>query len=103
MSGQWQGYCHWNTNHAASVTYGEAANTRAVCGSSPSQAGARPVLCPCPAGCQDALDTLYDTCGGTCSLDGTEWDTNIRTTSDQINAAGCSSAEMVRHDPYVPS
>ena len=59
--------------------------------------------CPCPAGCQDALDTLYDTCGGTCSLDGTEWDTNIRTTSDQINAAGCSSAEMVRHDPYVPS
>ena len=92
MSGQWQGYCHWNTNHAASVTYGEAANTRAVCGCN-----------ICPAGCQDALDTLYDTCGGTCSLDGTEWDTNIRTTSDQINAAGCSSAEMVRHDPYVPS
>ena len=65
--------------------------------------GARPVLCPCPAGCQDALDTLYDTCGGTCWHDGSEWDTNIRTMSDQINAAGCSSAEMVRHDPYVPS
>ena len=65
--------------------------------------GTPSLLCTCPAGCQDALDTLYDTCGGTCWHDGSEWDTNIRTMSDQINAAGCSSAEMVRHDPYVPS
>ena len=54
----------------------------------------------CPAGCQDALDTMYGFCGGTClgsEMDsvGIEWDSISgagTVMAKSINAAGCSGA-----------
>ena len=48
----------------------------------------------CPPGCQDAVDTMYADCGGTCNVLGAEWDTDEGTVkmSKALNKDGCSGA-----------
>ena len=45
----------------------------------------------CPAGCQDAIDTMYSDCGG-CEEGGAAWDDSNAAMKTSLEAIGCAGA-----------